>query len=81
MFDMLQKMLAPIGPSGMESPVAEAIRKEIADYVDEMETDALGNLIAVKYGNVARFFTLYMEAVQQAVAIHASVAGTVNTTV
>ena len=50
MFDLLKKVLAPIGPSGREEPVAEAIRQEIAPYVDEMRTDAMGNLIAVKRG-------------------------------
>ena len=50
MFEMLKKVLAPIGPSGMETAVADAIRQEITPYVDEIETDALGNLIAVKHG-------------------------------
>ena len=50
MFEMLKKVLAPIGPSGMETAVADAIRQEITPYVDEIETDALGNLIAIKHG-------------------------------
>lgn len=50
MFDMLKKLLAPIGPSGMEEPVAAAIREELKDCVDTIETDALGNLICTKLG-------------------------------
>lgn len=50
MFDLLKKVLAPIGPSGLEAPVAEVIREEIRGCVDTIETDALGNLIATKLG-------------------------------
>lgn len=50
MYDLLKKLLSPVGPSGLETPVAEAIRAEIAPYVDEITRDALGNLIAVKRG-------------------------------
>ena len=46
MFELLKKVLAPIGPTGLEGPVAEVIREEIKDYVDTIEVDALGNLIA-----------------------------------
>ena len=50
MFELLKKVLAPIGPSGLEAPVAEVIREEIAAYVDTIEVDAMGNLIATKLG-------------------------------
>ncbi|MBQ8555492.1 MAG: M20/M25/M40 family metallo-hydrolase [Clostridia bacterium] len=50
MFDLLKKVLAPIGPSGLEAPAAEVIREEIRGCVDTIETDALGNLIATKLG-------------------------------
>ena len=50
MFDILKKVLKPIGPSGMEEPVAAAIHEELNWCVDSMETDALGNLICVKNG-------------------------------
>ena len=43
-------MLATIGPSGLEAPVADVIREEIKDYVDTIEVDAMGNLIATKLG-------------------------------
>lgn len=50
MFDLLKKVLRPVGPSGMEEPVAAAIREEIEGHVDTIETDAMGNLIATKLG-------------------------------
>ena len=50
MFELLKKVLAPVGPSGLECPVAEVIREEIAAYVDTIEVDAMGNLIATKLG-------------------------------
>ncbi|MBQ8200816.1 MAG: M20/M25/M40 family metallo-hydrolase [Clostridia bacterium] len=50
MFELLKKVLAPIGPSGLEAPVAAVIREEIEKYVDTVEVDALGNLIATKLG-------------------------------
>ena len=50
MFELLKKVLAPVGPSGLEGPVAEVIRAEIAAYVDTIEVDAMGNLIATKLG-------------------------------
>ena len=50
MFDILKKVLAPVGPSGLEEPVAAAIRAELEGYVDTMETDAMGNLFCIKQG-------------------------------
>ncbi len=53
MFELLKKVLSPIGPSGLEAPVAAVIREEIEKHVDTIETDALGNLIATKLGKAA----------------------------
>lgn len=50
MIELLKKLLAPIGPTGLEGPVANVIAREIEGCVDELRTDALGNLIAVKRG-------------------------------
>ncbi|MDO4484399.1 MAG: M20/M25/M40 family metallo-hydrolase [Clostridia bacterium] len=50
MFDILEKVLKPFGPSGMETAVANTVRKEIEPFVDTIETDAMGNLIATKAG-------------------------------
>ena len=54
MFELLKKVLAPVGPSGLEGPVAEVIREEIAAYVDTIEVDAMGNLIATKLGKAEK---------------------------
>lgn len=48
--DTLKKLLAAYGPSGNEHAVAETVKAMIADHVDTMRTDALGNLIVEKYG-------------------------------
>ena len=50
MFELLQKLLKPVGPSGCEEPVAAVLREELKDHVDSMTTDAMGNLIVVKKG-------------------------------
>lgn len=47
----LRQVLTAFGPSGHEfQGVAACIRALVADYVDEIRTDALGNLICVKHG-------------------------------
>ena len=50
MFKLLQTLCEVSAPSGCENPLAELIKKEISPYVDTVETDALGNLIAHKKG-------------------------------
>ena len=50
MFDILKKVLKPVGPSGLEEPVTAAIREEVQGCVDFIDTDAMGNLICVKKG-------------------------------
>ena len=50
MREILKTLLQPVGPSGHEGPVADAIRTMIEGCVDEIRTDAMGNLIAVKQG-------------------------------
>ncbi|WP_422486704.1 M42 family metallopeptidase [Gudongella sp. DL1XJH-153] len=49
--DLLQKLVSVYGPSGDESLISATIRQEISEYVDEITTDALGNLIARKRGS------------------------------
>ncbi len=51
MFDLLKRLCETPAPSGCESRVSELIQAEIRPYVDSLETDALGNLIAHKKGN------------------------------
>ena len=48
---LLEKILMAYGPSGHEGRVAEVIREALEGHVDEMHTDVMGNLIAVKKGD------------------------------
>ncbi|NLB90140.1 MAG: M42 family metallopeptidase [Clostridiales bacterium] len=50
MIEILQKILAPHGPSGREEPVAKVIQELIKKDVDELSTDVMGNIIAIKKG-------------------------------
>ncbi len=49
-FTLLERLSNLPGVSGFESPVREAIAELIEPFVDEMYTDALGNLIALRRG-------------------------------
>ena len=51
MKELLANLTGTYGPSGNEELIRQAIEKEIRDYVDEIRTDTLGNLIAVKSGS------------------------------
>lgn len=51
MFDLINKLTHVFGPSGNEKKVASVISEMIKDKVDEIRTDALGNLICVKKGS------------------------------
>jgi len=48
--DLLRKLSDAHGLSGREQNIREIIKEEIAPYVDEIRTDSMGNLIAVKKG-------------------------------
>lgn len=50
MFELLEKLCMTPAPSGCEKQIRELIEKEISPYVDSVETDAMGNLIAHKKG-------------------------------
>jgi len=50
MFDTISGLVSTFGPSGCENKVAEVITGMIRKHVDEVRTDAMGNLIAVKHG-------------------------------
>ncbi len=50
MFTELKKFMMADGVSGDEGGIASVIAAEIAPYVDEISTDAMGNLIAFKKG-------------------------------
>ncbi len=48
--ELLKKLTSVTGASGNEKKVSELIKSEIKAYVDEISTDALGNLTAHKKG-------------------------------
>jgi putative aminopeptidase FrvX len=48
--DFLRVTTEASGVSGYEAPVRELVRTEFAQYADELRTDALGSLIALKRG-------------------------------
>ena len=50
MKSLLEKLSNATGVSGFEGNIREIITDELKDYVDEIETDNLGNIIAVKKG-------------------------------
>lgn len=50
MQDLMQRLAAAFGVSGFEDEIRNAIRGEIEGLVDEMHTDVLGNLVAVRKG-------------------------------
>lgn len=50
MLSMLEKILAPIGPTGAEAPVADVIRALVGSCGDNVRTDVMGNLIITKNG-------------------------------
>jgi len=48
---LLKDILTAYGPSGYEGRVADVIRAALEGHVDEIYTDAMGSLIAVKKGD------------------------------
>jgi tetrahedral aminopeptidase len=50
MFDLVKKLTVAFGVTGNEEDISDVIKAEIKDKVDEIYTDALGNLIAIKRG-------------------------------
>lgn len=54
MKELLKKLSETYGPSGREEQIGRVIRDEIKDHVDEIYTDQLGNLYAVKKGSGAK---------------------------
>ena len=51
MFDIINKLTNTFGPSGNERKVADLIGDILKGKVDEIKTDALGNLICIKKGS------------------------------
>ncbi len=48
MKELIRKLVEAQGPSGSEAPIRAIVRSEIEPYVDNIQVDALGNLIARK---------------------------------
>lgn len=51
MKELIRELTEAYGPSGYETEVTDLIKTMIAEYVDEVEIDVLGNLIAIKKGS------------------------------
>lgn len=51
MKDIIKKLTLAYGPSGYEDSICQLIREEIRGYADDIRTDPLGSLIALKRGN------------------------------
>ncbi|MFO7683470.1 MAG: M42 family peptidase, partial [Chloroflexota bacterium] len=51
MNELIKKLVEAFGPSGFEDGLRDLIRPEIEKYADEISTDNLGNLIALKKGD------------------------------
>jgi len=49
-FDLLKRLCEAPGVAGREEMVARIVRDELAGLVDEVSTDALGNVIGIKRG-------------------------------
>ena len=47
---LLEKLSNAHGISGWEGSIQQIVKEEIAPYVDEIQMDKLGNLIAIKKG-------------------------------
>ncbi len=48
MKSLIQKLVETHGPSGYEAQIRAVVRKEVEPYADDIQTDALGNLIVRK---------------------------------
>lgn len=47
---IIQQLTEAFGPSGYETEVTDLLKVMVKDFVDEVKTDVLGNLIAIKKG-------------------------------
>ena len=54
MREILKKLLNTYGATGREDAIRRTIREMVEPYVDEIEEDALGNLICIRRGEGAR---------------------------
>ncbi|HUI90448.1 MAG TPA: hypothetical protein VLX61_17150 [Anaerolineales bacterium] len=61
-FRLLEKLCNAVGVSGAEAEVRRVVLDEIKSYVDELEVDALGNLLATKTGGGAKRLRVMLDA-------------------
>src|SRR5690554_1356356 len=64
MKELLKKLTGVTAPSGNEEEIRAAIAEEIREYCNELQTDRLGNLIAIKKGGGAKIqFAAHMDEI------------------
>ncbi len=59
---LIQKLVETQGPSGYEGQIRAVVRSEIEPYVDDLQVDALGNLIARKGAGSAEGIKIMLAA-------------------
>src|SRR5699024_4380762 len=63
-FDLWNEVGGAFGPSGREDAVREAIAAIAGEYIDDITTDALGNLICRKKGSGRKLlFAAHMDSI------------------
>ncbi|CAA7601883.1 Peptidase M42, domain 2 [Acididesulfobacillus acetoxydans] len=50
-YALLKRLCQAFGPSGSEEEVSSLIREAVSPYCDRLETDSMGNLLALRHGN------------------------------
>jgi len=60
--NLITELCSLTGPSGFESTVAQRCKELLKPYVDEMHTDSMGNLIAIRRCGKAGACTLMLDA-------------------
>lgn len=64
LLELLQKLTSAFGPSGCEGEVRNVIGELVSPYVDELDTDTMGSLIAHKKGPGKKLmFSAHMDSV------------------
>lgn len=61
-FRLLKHLCMAVAPSGAEGPVREIVRAELGAFADEMQVDALGNLLVTRRGRGARRLRVLLDA-------------------
>jgi endoglucanase len=62
--ELIKEFVEAYGPSGSEQLIRELIAAEVRPYVDELRTDSMGNLFAVKHGGPQRvMFAAHMDEI------------------